>query len=98
MSMWHSDITRVFVYIIHHYRCSFPKNWLKHTNPLYWPKMAKMFLDSRCCARNGSKIKYFLCGSEMSTLASHLWNEEKGSILSCGYLACSISNHLQQAL
>src|SRR5436305_211491 len=98
MSTRHSNITRVFMHIINHYRCSFPKHRLEHTNTLYRSEMAKMLLDCRRCTGNCSEIKYFLCGSLMNILACYLWNEEKSSILSCSYLACSISYHLEQAL
>src|SRR6266702_5219363 len=98
MSTRHAHITWVFMHIIYNYRCSIKKDRLKHTNPLNWSKVAKMFLDCRRCTRNRSEIKYFLGGSLMRILACNFWNEEKSSILRSSNLAGSISNHLQQAL
>src|SRR6266849_1808890 len=98
MSMWHSNITRVFKYIIYNYRCSIKKDRLQYSNPLHRSKVAKVLLNSRCRTRNSSEIKYLLIVSFIGIFACNLGNEEKSSILRCGHFASSISNHLQQAL
>src|SRR5579859_7579495 len=98
MSTRHTYIPRVFMHIIYNYRCSIPKYWLQHPNPLYRPKVAKVLLDRWGRTRNRSEIEYFLIGMLYSILACNLGYEEKSSILSRGHFTSSISNYLQEAL
>src|SRR6266852_79870 len=57
-----------------------------------------MLLNGGCCTRDSRQVEDHLVRRFRHFFARHLRYEEKGSKLAGGHFACSVGNHLQQAL